>query len=395
MPFFLWCDIIKVMKRKVYLDNAATTKLSKKALEAMMPYLTDSFENPSGVYEGGVLARGAVNRARREIANSLKVPDREIIFTAGGSEADNLAIIGVALANKDKGKHIVTTNIEHHAVLNACRFLEREGFRVTYVKVGKNGIVDPEDIKEAITEDTILVSVMFANNEIGTLQPIKEIGEICKERGVLLHTDAVQAYAKVDINPMELNVDLLSASGHKFNGPKGVGFLYVKKGVKLQSIIYGGSQEFSLRGGTENVSGIVGMAEASKEAFENLEKRALIEKEQKDYLLNRILKEIPEVCVNGDLNKSLPSVFNLWVKGVNGDSLLITLDMKGICASTGSACAISLEEPSHVIKALGRSDEEAKETLRISLSFDLSYEDLDYFVDCLKESVSYLRSIRV
>lgn len=386
--------IIHFMKMKVYADNAATTKLCDVAYEAMLPYLKDSFANPSGVYSEGVRARAAVNEARHFIAESLGGFDREIIFTASGSEADNMALIGAMEAEGAKGRHIVTTNIEHHAVLNTCKYLESRGYRVTYVKVNEKGVVDPQDIKNAICSDTALVSVMFANNEIGTIQPVKEIGKICKDAGVLFHTDAVQAYGKMDINVNELNIDMLSASGHKFGGPKGVGFLYIRRGTPMASFIHGGSQEFSLRGGTENVASIVAMSVAARVSLEDMKEADIFERMLLKYLYQKICENIPDVHLNSDLENGLPSILNLTIDGVNGDSLLITLDMKGIAASTGSACAMSLEEPSHVLKAIGRGEEGAKSSVRFSLGQDNSLEEMDYIVSALKEGVEYLRSIK-
>lgn len=390
MPFVM----IHFMKMKVYADNAATTKLCDEAYEAMLPYLRDNFCNPSGVYTEGVRARSAVNEARHVIAESLGAYDREIIFTAGGSEADNMALVGAMEAEGTKGRHIVTTNIEHHAVLNTCKYLESRGYRVTYVKAGENGVVDPKDIEAAICDDTALVSVMFANNEIGTIQPVEEIGKICREHGILFHTDAVQAYGKINIDVNSLNVDMLSASAHKFGGPKGAGFLYVKRGTSMTSFVHGGSQEFSLRGGTENVPAIVGMAAAAEVSLGNMQEAALHERKLIKYLYDEIIKAIPNVFLNSDLDKGLPGILNLTMPGVNGDSLLITLDMKGIAASTGSACAMSLEEPSHVLQAIGRGEEGAKSSIRISLGPDNTLEEMDYIVSSLKDSVEYLRSIK-
>lgn len=386
--------MILFMKMKVYADHAATTKLCDVAYEAMLPYLRENFCNPSGVYTEGVKAGSAVNEARHTIAESLGAYDREVIFTAGGSEADNMALVGAMEAEGTKGRHIITTNIEHHAVLNTCKYLESRGFRVTYVKVRENGVVDPADIEKAICPDTALVSVMFANNEIGTFQPIEEIGKICKEHGVLFHTDAVQAYGKVKIDVNKLNIDMLSASAHKFGGPKGAGFLYVRRGTPMTSFVHGGSQEFSLRGGTENVPAIVGMGVAARVSTESMEESARHERELIKYLYAGVKEKIPDVLLNSDTEKGLAGILNLTIPGVNGDSLLITLDMKGIAASTGSACAMSLEEPSHVLKAIGRGEEGAKSSIRISLGPENTLEEMDYIISCLKESVEYLRSIR-
>ncbi len=382
------------MKMKVYADNAATTKLNKEVLDAMMPYLTDNYANPSGTYSEGVNARRAINDARHAIASTLNAFDREIIFTSGGSEADNIAIIGTMEALKEKGRHLITTNIEHKAILQSCAYLEANGFRVTYVPVKDNGIVDFDDIIKAITDDTVMISVMYANNEIGTIQPIREIGRIAKEKGIVFHTDAVQAYGKYSIIPEELNIDLLSASAHKFNGPKGAGFLYVKRGTPIKAFIHGGSQEYGLRAGTENVASIVGMGKAAELALSNYEVRTKHEDELVKYLWENIKNEIPDSTLNGDENKRLPNILNISIPGVEGDSLLISLDMKGIAASTGSACMMSLDEPSHVLTAIGKTEDTVRESVRFSFDADNTIEEMDYIITNLKESVMYLRKIR-
>lgn len=382
------------MKMKVYADNAATTKLNKEVLDAMMPYLTDNYANPSGTYSEGVKSRRAINDARHAIASTLNAFDREIIFTSGGSEADNLAIIGTMEALKEKGRHLITTNIEHKAILQSCAYLEANGFRVTYVPVKDNGIVDVDDIIKAITDDTVMISVMYANNEIGTIQPIREIGRIAKEKGIVFHTDAVQAYGKYSIIPEELNIDLLSASAHKFNGPKGAGFLYVKRGTPIKAFIHGGSQEYGLRAGTENVASIVGMGKAAELALSNYEVRTKHEDELVKYLWENIKNEIPDSTLNGDENKRLPNILNISIPGVEGDSLLISLDMKGIAASTGSACMMSLDEPSHVLLAIGKTEDTVRESVRFSFDADNTEEEMDYIITNLKESVMYLRKIR-
>lgn len=382
------------MKMKVYADNAATTKLNKEVLDAMMPYLTDNYANPSGTYSEGVKSRRAINDARHAIASTLNAFDREIIFTSGGSEADNLAIIGTMEALKEKGRHLITTNIEHKAILQSCAYLEANGFRVTYVPVKDNGIVDVDDIIKAITDDTVMISVMYANNEIGTIQPIREIGCIAKEKGIVFHTDAVQAYGKYSIIPEELNIDLLSASAHKFNGPKGAGFLYVKRGTPIKAFIHGGSQEYGLRAGTENVASIVGMGKAAELALSNYGVRTKHEDELVKYLWENIKNEIPDSTLNGDENKRLPNILNISIPGVEGDSLLISLDMKGIAASTGSACMMSLDEPSHVLLAIGKTEDTVRESVRFSFDADNTKEEMDYIITNLKESVMYLRKIR-
>lgn len=381
-------------KMRVYADNAATTRLSNEVFEAMIPYLKENFYNPSGAYTGGILARGAVNDARHTIASSLKAYDKEIIFTSGGSEADVLAIKGIMHAHKDKGRHLITTAIEHHAVLEACKDLEKEGYRVSYVGVDENGLVDPMDVERLITEDTVLISVMAANNELGTIEPIAEIGAIARKHNVFFHVDAVQLYAKEKIVPSELNIDLLSASAHKFNGPKGTGFLYVRSGVKITPVINGGSQEYRLRGGTENVAGIVGTGKAAEIALAQMDARRKLEKDVSDYFLLRVLKEIPDVTANCNCEKKLPGIVNLRFNNVEGSSLLIMLDMKGIYASSGSACAQSLEEPSHVLLATGKTKEQTVSSLRFSFSWENTAEEVDYLVEVLKDSVEYLRKMR-
>lgn len=383
------------MENKVYADNAATTKLSDNALKAMFSFLTDRFENPSAGYSDGVYERSIVEAARGDIARLLKAyGDRSIIFTSGGSESDSLALLGIMDSNKEKGRHLVTTDIEHHAVLNACRFLEEHGFRVTYVHAGESGVVNPSDIEAAICEDTVLVSVMYINNEVGTIQPISEIGSICRKKGVLFHTDAVQAFGKVPIDVEKQKIDLLSASAHKFGGPKGTGFLYIRNGLNISPVIFGGSQEGGRRGGTENVPGIVGMAVAAGDSCSKMVETGLLLSEYRDLLWNRIVTEIEGVHLNGAPSKRYPGIINFSVDGVEGESLLIQMDMNGVMVSTGSACALAFNEPSHVLKALGRTDMEAASSIRISLSNENTIEDCNKIADALKESVSYLRALR-
>lgn len=382
------------MKKTIYFDNAATTKLNPAVYDKMRPFLEEAFENPSGLYSGAVSRRKAINDARSKLAKLIGANEAEIIFTGGGSEGDNLALIGTAFANKDKGRHIITTNIEHHAVLESAKFLERNGFCVTYVPVRENGTVDVSDIEKNIRPDTILISVMAANNEIGTNQPIKEIGELASKKGILFHTDAVQAFSKMALDVDSIHCDLLSVSGHKFGGPKGVGFLYVRRGTRLEPVIHGGAQEYGLRAGTENTPGIVGLCEAACLACGNMAFNSEKERTVRDYLKKRIFEEIPDVSVNGDLDKCLPNILNVSIKGIEGESLLIMLDMKGICASTGSACVQSLREPSHVIRALSKTDEEVRGSVRFSLGPDNTLEEADETVEALKESVEYLRKMR-
>ncbi len=326
------------MEKLLYLDNAATTKTAPEVLEAMIPYFTECYGNPSSVYGFAAKNKDAITRQRETIAKALGANANEIYFTAGGSEADNWALKATAEAYKDKGKHIITTKIEHHAILHTGEYLEKKGFEITYLEVDENGMVRLEDLKAAIRPDTILISVMYANNEIGTIEPIKEIGSIAKEHGILFHTDAVQAFGQVPINVDECNIDMLSASGHKLNGPKGIGFLYIRKGVKIRSFVHGGAQERRRRAGTENVPGIIGLGTAVERAVRTMEERTKKEIELRDYLIGRVLEEIPYTKLNGDPKKRLPNNANFSFQFVEGESLLIMLDMKGICASSGSAC---------------------------------------------------------
>ena len=377
----------------IYLDNAATTKTAKEAVEAMLPYFTEYYGNPSSIYSLGEKSKKAVREARDIIAESIGAKPEEIYFTGGGSESDNWALKAAAEAYADKGKHIITTKIEHHAIMNTCKYLESRGFEITYADVDENGIVDLNKLKEAIREDTILISVIYANNEIGTIQPIKEISALAKAHKIPFHTDAVQAYAQVPINVEEEGIDMLSASGHKFGGPKGCGFLYIRKGLKLRSFVHGGQQERGRRAGTENVAGIVGMAAAAKHALSDMEERGKKETELRDYLIDRVLKEIPHTRLNGDRVKRLPGNANFSFRFIEGESLLICLDGKGICASTGSACASGSLDPSHVLLAIGLPHEIAHGSLRLSLSGETTKEELDYVVDCLKEIVERIRSM--
>ena len=382
------------MKRTIYADNAATTKLCDEAYDAMQPYFKEIYANPSQSYAAGSLAKRGLNDARRVIVESLSAYDREIIFTSGGSEADNLALIGVMDACRDRGRHLITTDIEHKAVLETTAYLERNGVRVTYVHAGADGRVNPKDIEAAICEDTVLISVMTANNETGTVQPIDEIGKIAKAHGVLFHTDAVQAYGKMDINPDKLGIDLLSASAHKFNGPRGAGFLYVRRGTPISPFVHGGSQEYGLRAGTENVPGIVGMAAAASLSIEKMTERAEYEAGLTKRLYDGVIKRIDGVSLNGSFDRRLSGVLNLSFAGVEGESLLISLDMKGICVSTGSACVMSSDTPSHVITAITGDEKRARQSIRFSLNHENTAEEVDYIIDALCESVEYLRSIR-
>ena len=341
------------MSRFLYLDNAATTKTAPEVLEAMLPYFTEKFGNPSSVYQFAAENKTVVDEMRKIIAESLGAKSKEIYFTAGGSEADNWALKATAEAYQAKGRHIITTKIEHHAILHTAEYLERQGYEVTYLDVDEDGKVDLEELKAAIRPDTILISVMYANNEIGTVEPIREIGEIAHEHGILFHTDAVQAYGHLPINVDECHIDMLSASGHKLNGPKGIGFLYIRTGVKIRSFIHGGAQERKRRAGTENVPGIVGMGAAVKRAFDTMEERTAREKEVRDYLIRRVENEIPYCRLNGHRTDRLPNNANFSFQFIEGESLLIRLDMKGICASSGSACTSGSLDPSHVLLAIG------------------------------------------
>ena len=381
------------MKKTIYLDNAATTKTRPEVVEAMLPYFTEYYGNPSWVYEFATPSKKAIAEARETIAKSLGAKTNEIYFTAGGSESDNWAIKATAEAYESKGKHIITSKIEHHAVLHTCEYLEKRGFEITYLDVDENGTVKLDELKKAIRPDTILISIMFANNEIGTIQPIKEIGEIAKEHGIIFHTDAVQAYAHVPINVDEYHIDMLSVSGHKFNGPKGIGFLYIRTGLKLRSFIHGGSQERKRRGGTENVPGIVGMGKAVEIAMANLAERTAYEVELRDYLINRVLSEVPYVRLNGHRTNRLPNNANFAFQFIEGESLLIMLDMQGICGSSGSACTSGSLDPSHVLLAIGLPHEIAHGSLRLTLSEETTKEDIDFTVDEIKKIVQKLRSM--
>lgn len=377
----------------IYLDNAATTKVNKKVLESMMPYFSEIYCNPSAAYSFATKGRIAIEEARNHAAKLIGASDMEIYFTSGGSESDNWAIKAVAESFSDKGKHIITTKIEHHAVLHTCEYLERHGFDITYLNVDSDGKVRLDELKKSIREDTILISVMTANNEIGTIQPVAEIGEIAHEKGILFHTDAVQAYGHIPINVDEMNIDLLSASGHKFNGPKGVGIMYIRKGVKIRSFIHGGSQERGRRAGTYNVPGIAGLGTAAKLAMENMAKRAEKEKELRDYFIDRISAEIPYTVLNGHREDRLPNNINFCFRFVEGESVLIMLDQAGICASSGSACTSGAIDPSHVLRAIGLSDEMAHESLRLTLSYENTKEEIDTVVGELKRIVERLRGM--
>ncbi len=381
------------MEKVIYLDNAATTRTSPEVVEAMLPYFTEFYGNPSSIYSLAGDSKRAVTEARETIANSLGTETNEIYFTAGGSEADNWALKATADAYAAKGKHIITSKIEHHAILHTCEYLEKKGYDITYIDVDENGIVKVEELEKAIRPDTILISIMFANNEIGTIQPIKEIGEIAHRRKILFHTDAVQAYGHIPINIEECHIDMLSSSGHKVNGPKGIGFLYIRRGVKIRSFLHGGQQERGRRAGTENVTGIVGMGAAVKRAFTIMADKAQKEIALRDYMISRIKQEVPYCRLNGDEKKRLPNNVNFSFQFIEGESLLIKLDMEGICASSGSACTSGSLDPSHVMLAIGLPHEIAHGSLRLTLSEENTKEEIDFTVDKIKEIVAYLRNM--
>ena len=380
-------------KKFIYLDHAATTAARPEVVEAMLPYFTEKFGNPSSVYTFSQQNKAVITQCRDVIANSLNAKSNEIYFTAGGSESDNWALKATAEAYASKGKHIITPKIAHHAILHTAQYLEQRGFEVTYLDVDENGLVKLDQLKAAIRPDTILISVMFANNEIGTIEPIKEIGEIAHEHGIIFHTDAVQAYGQVPIDVDEYHIDMLSASGHKLNGPKGIGFLYIRTGLKLRSFIHGGAQERSRRAGTENVTGIVGLAKAVEIAFATMEERTKKETAMRDHLIDRLLAEVPYARLNGHRTKRLPNNVNISFQFIEGESMLIMLDMKGICASSGSACTSGSLDPSHVLLAIGLPHEIAHGSLRMTLGEENTMEEMDYVADQIKEIVTKLRAM--
>ena len=377
----------------IYLDNAATTKTAPEVVDAMLPYFSEYYGNASTIYSLGAESKKAMDHARQTIADSLGAKPEEIYFTAGGSESDNWALKATAEAYASKGKNIITTKIEHHAILHTCEYLEKRGFEITYLNVDRDGLISLDELKAAIRPDTILISVMFANNEIGTIEPIAEIGEIAKEHGVLFHTDAVQAYAQVPINVDEMHIDMLSASGHKLNGPKGIGFLYIRKGVKIRSFVHGGAQERSRRAGTENIPGIVGLGAAVARAMRIMDSKTRKEIELRDYLIGRLENEIPHCWLNGHRTKRLPNNINFSFLFIEGESMLIMLDMKGICASSGSACTSGSLDPSHVLLAIGLKHEEAHGSLRLTLSEDSTKEEMDIVAEEVKKIVQRLRDM--
>ena len=382
------------MSKFIYMDNAATTAVRQEVVDAMVPYFTESYANPSSVYSFAQKTKNDMEEARETIASILgAAKPNEIYFTGGGSESDNWALKAAAEAFKSKGNHIITTKIEHHAILHTCEWLEKHGYEVTYLDVDEYGKVDPKEFEAAIKDTTILASIMFANNEIGTVEPIKELGAIAHSKGVIFHTDAVQAFAHIPINVQEMNIDMLSSSGHKLNGPKGIGFLYIRKGVKIRSFVHGGAQERKRRAGTENVPGIVGFGKAAELAFASMEERTARERELRDYMISRFEKEIPYVKINGDREHRLANNVNACFRFVEGESMLIMLDMKGICASSGSACTSGSLDPSHVLLAIGLPHEIAHGSLRLTLGADTTKEQIDTTVDAIKEIVAHLRSM--
>lgn len=381
------------MEKLLYLDNAATTKTAPEVVQAMLPYFTELYGNPSSVYSFAAKNKTAVMKQKEIIAEAIGAKENEIYFTAGGTEADNWALKATAEAYESKGRHIITSKMEHHAVLHTCEYLEKKGFEVTYLDVDEFGMVRLDELEKAIRPDTILISIMYANNEIGTVQPIKEIGKIAKDHGVLFHTDAVQAFGHMPIDVNECHIDMLSASAHKLNGPKGIGCLYIRTGVKIRSFIHGGAQERRRRAGTENVPGIIGFGAAVERAMKTLKERTEKERMLRDYLIGKIEKEIPYCRLNGHRTERLSNNVNFSFQFIEGESLLIMLDMKGICASSGSACTSGSLDPSHVLLAIGLPHEIAHGSLRISLNEEFETEDMDYVVETLREIVANLRKM--
>lgn len=379
--------------KTIYLDNSATTKTDEEVIEAMLPYLAENYGNPSSIYKIGRENRKAVEDAREKVAKALNCEPNEIYFTAGGSESDNTAIRGIAYGYKSKGNHIITSKIEHPAVIETCKQLEKEGFEVSYISVNENGIINIEELEKEIKQTTTLITVMFANNEIGTLQPVKEIGEIAKKHNIMFHTDAVQAVGSIKIDVKELNIDSLSLSAHKFYGPKGIGALYVRKGVKFDKFINGGHQERNKRAGTENVAGIVGLGKAIELAYSELDKYNAEIKKLRDYYVEEVEKRIPYILINGDREKRLPGNSNISFRFIEGEGLLLNLDLKGICASSGSACTSGSLDPSHVLLAIGLPHEIAHGSLRISIGKYNTKEDIDYLIENLVEIVGRLREM--
>lgn len=381
------------MDKVIYMDHAATTYTKPEVLEEMIPYFTEKYGNPSSIYSIARESKSAIEKSRDRVAKALGADSDEIYFTGGGSEADNWALKGVAYANKNKGNHIITTKIEHHAILHTCEYLEKHGFEVTYLPVDEYGLISIEDLKNAVTDKTILVSVMFANNEIGTIEPIAEIGKICREKKVLFHTDAVQAVGNVPINVKDMNIDLLSLSAHKFYGPKGVGALYIRKGIKINPLVHGGGQERRRRAGTENVPGIVGLGKAIELAYQNIDKHMDRTTKLRDRLISGIIDNIPYSRLNGHRTQRLPGNINVCFRFIEGESMLLLLDEMGICASSGSACSSGSLDPSHVLLAIGLPHEIAHGSLRLSIGDDNTEEDVDYVLNILPKIVKRLRDM--
>ena len=381
------------MSKCIYMDNAATTQVYPEVFDAMKPYFTEFYGNPSSIYSFAGNSKKAVEDARKTVADFLGARTEEIYFTGGGSESDNWALKATADAYANKGKHIITSKIEHNAILHTCEYLEKKGFEVTYLDVDENGFVNPADVEKAIRPDTILVSIMTANNEIGTIEPIAEIGKIAKDHGVLFHTDAVQAFGHIPMNVDEMNIDMLSASGHKINGPKGIGIMYIRKGVKIGSFVHGGAQERQRRAGTHNVPGIVGIGKAVELARDNMKERMEYETKLRDHLISRVMEEIPYAKLNGDKVKRLPNNVNVCFRFIEGESMLILLDQNGVCGSSGSACTSGSLDPSHVLLAIGLPHEIAHGSLRLTLSEKNTMEEVDFTVDKLKGIIERLRSM--
>lgn len=375
-----------------YFDNAATTKVKKEVMDKMFPYFIESYGNPSSLYTLGRRAKMGIEEARKQVADLINCDKNEIYFTSGGTESDNTALKGIMYLNKNKGKHVITTKIEHHAILNSCKTLEENGFKVTYLNVDKDGIIQLEELVNAITEDTVLISVMFANNEIGSIQPIQKIGEIAKEKGIIFHTDAVQACGNVKIDVKEMNIDMLSLSGHKIGAPKGIGALYVNKNIEFKNLIDGGHQEREKRAGTENVSGMIGLGEACKIAKDNMENHVNRLTELRDFYFSEVKNQIQNIKINGSLDHRLPGNSNISFKGVSGSELLMKLDERGICASAGSACSSGSSMPSHVLTAIGLTSEYAEGTLRVTFGDENTKEDVEYLVTSLADVIKEIRA---
>lgn len=375
-----------------YFDNAATTKVKKEVMDKMFPYFIESYGNPSSLYMLGRTAKVGIEEARKQVANLINCDKNEIYFTSGGTESDNTALKGIMYLNKNKGKHVITTKIEHHAILNTCKNLEQNGFKVTYLNVDKEGIINLEELVNVITEDTVLISVMFANNEIGSIQPIQKIGEISKEKGIIFHTDAVQACGNIKIDVKEMNIDMLSLSGHKIGAPKGIGALYVNKNIEFKNLIDGGHQERDKRAGTENVPGMIGLGEACKIAKNNMDSHVKKLKELRDLYFSKVQNQIPDIKINGSMEHRLPGNSNISFKGVNGSELLMKLDEKGICASAGSACSSGSSMPSHVLTAIGLTSEYTEGTLRVTFGDENTKEDVEYLVESLANIIKEIRN---